>query len=138
MKNIIKCFGIIVLTAAIGFSFASCDDDAGGGGGPTLGPSDGELFVISIINNYSSAITSIEFVDGLYATYTHRVNIGANGGRGSVNQRISRSAFGFGNQRINVRFADGRTEVRDSWAPSSGRRYEFTINQYGSLLISFR
>jgi len=33
MKNWRKCFGIIALTAIIGFSMAACDDGNGNGGG---------------------------------------------------------------------------------------------------------
>jgi roadblock/LC7 domain-containing protein len=35
MKNLVKWFGIIVFIAVIGFSFASCGDDGGGGGNAT-------------------------------------------------------------------------------------------------------
>jgi len=40
MKNIFKVLGVIALVAVIGFSFASCGDDSGGGGGTPVSVTD--------------------------------------------------------------------------------------------------
>ena len=41
MKKLWKRFGIIAIVVIIGFSFAACSDDGGGGGGPGSGPNGG-------------------------------------------------------------------------------------------------
>ncbi len=38
MKNLLKYFGMIALTAIIGFSFVACENPSGGGGGGGGGP----------------------------------------------------------------------------------------------------
>ena len=58
MKSIFKIFGIITLTAVIMFGMAACGDGGGGGGG-------GGNTKLTVVNNWSSPITKVDFMSGM-------------------------------------------------------------------------
>jgi hypothetical protein len=72
MKNLYKVFGIIVLVAVIGFSFAACDngsDDDGGGGGGGGSGSGGTFTITGIPAEYNG-----EYMHFHQTYYHHTVN----------------------------------------------------------------
>ena len=62
MKNAIRLFGIIALTAVIGFTFSACDDNSGGGdidltGNISISPNTGVTTGMELTANYTGSET---------------------------------------------------------------------------------
>ena len=76
MKTRIKLLGFIVLVAIIGFSFAACGDDGGGGDSPLNGVWYGETGNVVAFNGNSAVFKEINSPDWKEIQNRGNINIG--------------------------------------------------------------